>query len=429
MTAATDLASPARVTGLPDGLVMRGLAVGELASLVALEALVWGWQADGRRADWLAEFLEPGHTIGVFQGGELVAAHGMTALKLTVPGGQVLDFAGFTFLLVHPLLRGRGLMSALTLHGLDLAIRDGRMPAGGGMPHHSRTHLRYGSGVATRYANVEIGLDGQRELRGVTDDGRLELLGHDAALGVMHEVSAQLSGVRNGWVPRARCTDRYRYSGSAGNRARYGPMVFAGHRKEVQGSGSGYDGFLSYRQCVESDSHGRPRGALQIDELFATSPQAEAQLWRHCFANPLVSSVTASRRPVRDPIIARLTDPRGWRQTVRDDMIVYLLDVPAALAARRYSRDDTVILEVHQPDGDRRRYALDGGLDGARCEPAGRAPDIGMPATALCAAYLGDVSLAELAAAGQVEEYTAGSLRRASAMFSWSPAPLVQDTF
>jgi predicted acetyltransferase len=110
-------------------------------------------------------------------------------------------------------------------------------------------------------------------------------------------------------------------------------------------------------------------------------------------------------------------------------MIVYLLDIPAALAARRYSREDTVVLKVREPGGSDSCFALAGGLTAAHCEPASHAPDIGMSLSALNAAYLGDVSLIDLAASGQVAEYTAGSLRRASAMFSWSPAPWVQDTF
>jgi predicted acetyltransferase len=413
------------VAGLTGDLTMRELARDELTKLVRLEELAWGWKADDGRAPWLEEFLEPGHTIGVFHARELVATHGMAALRLTVPGGQVVDMAGFTFLVVHPMFRQRGLMSALTQHGFDLARREGRMPVGAGMPHHSRTHLRYGYGIATRYAQVDIDLDGQRELRDVTGDGQLEFIGAETALEVMHEVSSQLTGARNGWVPRAPCTDRYRYARAGARSGQHGPMIFAVHRSAAKMA----DGFLSYRQYADSDAHGRPRGSLQIDELLGTSPAVEAQLWQHCFSNPLISAITAARRPVNDPVIARLSDPRAWRQIVRDDMIVYLLDIPAALAARRYSREDTVVLEVREPGGSHHCFSLAGGLTGAQCEPTRHDPDIGLSLSALNAAYLGDVSLTDLAASGEVAEYTAGSLRRATAMFSWSPAPWVQDTF
>jgi predicted acetyltransferase len=411
---------------LPAGLTMRVLAPDELADLVRLEELVWGWKADEERLLWLQEFLEPAHTIGVFDGSELVASHGMTALRLTVPGGAVVAMAGFTFLVVHPAYRGRGLMSVLTLNGYELARREGRMPVGGGMPHHSRTHLRYGYGAATRYAHVELDLDGQRELRDVVDDGRLELVGTKAALDLLHEVSSQLTGLRNGWVARRPWTDRYKYARAGLPSGTYGPVTFAIHRRERHGRP---DGFLSYRQFADSDPYGRPRGTLRVEELFGTSAEVEAQLWQHCIGNPLVSAITATRRPVNDPVSARLRDPRAWRQTVREDMGICFLDIPAALAARRYSREDAVVLEVIDLDGDRRRFVLEGGLAGAHCERSTRSADLTVSLSALGSAYLGDVSLVELAASGQAAEHTPGSLRRASAMFSWTPAPWVQDTF
>lgn len=412
------------MTCLPGDLTMRGLATDEVADLIRLEELVWGWKADEERTPWAQEFLEPAHTVGVFDGRELVATHGTTALRLTVPGGEVVATAGITFLVIHPAYQGRGLMSVLTLHAHDLARHEG-MPTGAGVIHHSRTHLRYGYGVATRYAHAEIGLDGQRELRDVADDRRLELVDEKAALDVMHEVSSRLTGARNGWIPRAPCTDRYKYARAGTASGRHGPVTFAAHRSE---SGSA-DGFLSYRQFADSDTYGRPRGSLRVEELFGTSAAVEAQLWQHCFGNPLVSTVTATRRPVNDPVTARLNDPRAWRQTVRDDVSVCLLDIPVALAARRYSREDAVVLEVAQPDGSRGCFALDGGLTGAQCQPTTRAPDIGLSLSALGSAYLGDIGLTDLAASGQVTEYTPGSLRRATAMFSWSPAPRIQDSF
>jgi predicted acetyltransferase len=406
------------MTGLDD-LVIRHLAVDELEELVRLEALVWGWQADAGRLPWYREFLAPQHTMGVFQAGRLVATHGITAQRLTVPGGGVVDLAGCTCLVVHPLARHRGLMSVLTTGSFDLARRAG-LALAGGMPIHSRTHLRYGYGYATRYAQVELDLDGQRQLRDTTADGRLENVDDKAALVAMHELAERLVGTRNGWMPRAACTNAYKYAGANARSGEYGPMAFVLHRSRD----AAVDGLLGYRVSTGADEYGRPRGTLAIAELFGTSAEAEAQLWRYCLENPLVSRITATRRPVRDPITARLADPHAWRQVVRDDMVLRVLDVGAALSARRYAREDTVVLKVHDVPG---RFELAGGLDAASCQPTGAGPDITLTLSALGSAYLGDITLADLAAAGQVTEHTPGSLRRASAMFSWSPAPWVQD--
>src|SRR5689334_441870 len=165
-------------------LPIRVLSQDELLDLVRLEALVWGWPVDESKVDWYTEFLDPAHTIGAYDEGRLVAVHGMTRLQLTVPGGAVLDLAGVTVLSVHPLYRRLGLMSRLTELSLDLIRRDG-YPLAAGMPHHSWTHERFGYGVATRYANIELDLTPDRTLRGVCADGRLSYLPPEDALPVL----------------------------------------------------------------------------------------------------------------------------------------------------------------------------------------------------------------------------------------------------
>jgi predicted acetyltransferase len=256
----------------------------------------------------------------------------------------------------------------------------------------------------------------------VTDDGRLEFVDHPAVLKHLADLSVRMLDVRNGWVPRHPCTDAYKYAGAAGRSGEYGPMEFVVHR-----SASGeVDGLAGFRRANGTDDYGRVRGTLRISELFGLSAMAEAQLWRVCLAEPLVSRITATRRPVYDPVTARLPEPRAWRQTVRDDMFLRLLDIPVALAARRYGREDRIVLAVR---GDGGRFVLTGGLASADCHPTDEPADLTLTSAALGSAYLGDVSLVDLAATGQVAEHTPGGLRRAAAMFAWSPAPWLPDAF
>ena len=407
-------------------LVLRSLSAAELADFVRLEGLVWGWPAYDSRTSFYAEFLEPGHTWGVFHDDRLVASHGMVRLQLTVPGGRVVDAAGITILAIHPQYRGRGLMSRLTNNAHELIRRDGREPIAVGVPHHSRTHLRYGYGIASRYANVELEVHGQRSVRDIPGPCEVEYADAKTALGELDQLSRRMTGQRNGWIPRKLCASAYQYSGAEQPEGDFGPVAFVLHRT---GAGT-VDGFLSYRLSSGADSYGRPIGTLKVVELFGLDGQAEARLWQHCLSNPVVTRITAARRPVNDPIAARLADPRAWRQVIRDDMILTTLDIPVALGARCYGREDTVVLGIYGPaDGRPASFELSGGIDGAGCRRVAAAPDVVLSLSALGAAYLGDVSLVDLAASGQVAEHAAGSLRRASAMFSWSPAPWIQDTF
>jgi len=114
--------------------------------------------------------------------------------------------------------------------------------------------------------------------------------------------------------------------------------------------------------------------------------------------------------------------PAGYPQLPRNPGAV---DIPAALEARRYSMEGSVIFEVKDsfmPEN-AGRYELQGGRDGATCRRTGKSHDLALDVTDLGAAYLGNVSLSVLGRAGRVEEKTPGALARADALFSSEPAP------
>jgi predicted acetyltransferase len=113
---------------------------------------------------------------------------------------------------------------------------------------------------------------------------------------------------------------------------------------------------------------------------------------------------------------------------------VRIIDVPGALARRRYSGPADVVIEVRDDllpsNAGRWRLTtagaeLDGGGLQASCVPAGATPgaDVRLDVTALGAAYLGGTTLGALAAAGLVTEGRPGAVRELSTALSWEPAP------
>jgi len=123
-----------------------------------------------------------------------------------------------------------------------------------------------------------------------------------------------------------------------------------------------------------------------------------------------------------------LPDGRALRGSyVADGLWLRLLDVPAALSARRYQVADRLVLEVVDDDAGgfaAGRYVLDGGPDGAKCQASTvDTPDLRVHQRALAMAYLGGTSLRSQLIAGRVEELTTGALRRADAMFLTPTAP------
>jgi predicted acetyltransferase len=169
----------------------------------------------------------------------------------------------------------------------------------------------------------------------------------------------------------------------------------------------------------------RPEGELSASIVLAATPEAERELFRFLTSVDWVSAVRAGLRPVDDPVALWLVDGRAAVLVDHSDHLwARVVDLAAALTARRYAVEGSVVLEVVDPAGYAGgRVALDGGPAGATCTPTTRAPDLTVPIGALGAAYLGGTSWTSLAAAGWVDEHTPGAAERTRAMFTPSRAP------
>ncbi len=125
--------------------------------------------------------------------------------------------------------------------------------------------------------------------------------------------------------------------------------------------------------------------------------------------------------PVDEPLPWMLTDGRSARATGTNDFLwLRILDVEAALAARAYTTDSTLVFDV----ADVGRFRLTGGATGqAICTRSDRSADIALDVATLASAYLGGVRFTTLARAGLAFELAPGALARADALFATTPAP------
>src|SRR5439155_11125935 len=136
--------------------------------------------------------------------------------------------------------------------------------------------------------------------------------------------------------------------------------------------------YVVYR-TAEVHVAGHHANRLLVQELVAAEPATRAALWRYCLDVDLVSSVNVWNAPVDDPVRWMLAEPRRLRVTLASDFLwVRLLDVPAALQARRYDAPGKLVLDVVDPFRPQTagRYALDAGPDGASCGRADRDADL-----------------------------------------------------
>jgi predicted acetyltransferase len=163
---------------------------------------------------------------------------------------------------------------------------------------------------------------------------------------------------------------------------------------------------------------------VTVRDLQATEPGAYADLWRFIFDIDLTEHVRAYNRPIDEPLLHLVREPRRLRATLRDNLWVRLVELAGALGARRYAAAGRVVLEVRDDfcpwnDG---RYMVEADEE-VRVERTAAAPDLVCSVSDVGAAYLGGTSFRQLHRAGRVEERTPGALASADAMFAWDPAP------
>ncbi len=188
----------------------------------------------------------------------------------------------------------------------------------------------------------------------------------------------------------------------------------------------GPDGLLAWR-AHEEPNLTSPRQRVNVWVLAAASDAAYRDLWAYLCGIDAADEIVLSTRPVDEPVRWLLKDARTLVMTSRVDLLwLRLLDVPAALTARRYQVPGDVVLEVvdgHTGGYTAGRYRLAADLEEVRCEPTRAEPDLQIAQSALASAYLGGFRLLSLRLAGTVVERTTGALAHVDRMFSTPVAP------
>jgi predicted acetyltransferase len=345
-------------------------------------------------------------------------------LHLTVPGGAQVKMDGVTVVVVSPVARRRGVLRAMMDRLLADAHDRGGAVLGLGATESS-IYRRFGYGVASYAGRMEIETAHAAFRTPFTDPGRLRAVALKDALPIwMHVDSRQTQRV--GAITRPEAIWRRLLvtpDPVANDLGIVQVVVHEDARGEV-------DGFANYRQEIRWRDD-LADGIVHVLQFGALNRTAHVALWRHLLNLDLCEHLETDRYWLDDPIQHLLRDPRRLRVLPNDDLHLRVVDVVTMLQARRYAREDTIVIEVRDatcPDiaG---RYRLDGGIGGAAAARTDVPADIVIDAPALGSIMLGDVSVAALFAAGLVDEVTPGAVRRASAMFAWQPRPWLTYMF
>ena len=365
-------------------------------------------------------------TLAAWDGAEPVGVTSIYSFQLSVPG-QVLPAAGVTFVAVLPTHRRRGVLNSLMRRQLA-DVRDRGEPLAVLWASESVIYPRYGYGNASGILTFKFRRGEGALATTVPADGlRLRIADPPAVRPELAKVYDAVLPSRPGLFGRDDAWWQRAIYDPAEERKGASPL-----RCLLAEDGSGPRGYALY-SGVDHWADFLPENVLTVRELMAADPAAGAALWGDLLSRDLTSEFRVERRPVDDPLLYQLADPRRARAQLTDGLWVRIIDVPAALAGRRYSGPVDLILEVRDEllASNAGRWRLtttgDGLADGsglaASCVPATSAADLTLDVTGLGAAYLGGTRLGALAGAGLVTERRPGAVRQLSAAMSWDPAP------
>lgn len=372
-------------------------------------------------------FTDLDRLFGFHDGTRWASTAGDYRKQVNLPGGAQVPVAAVTAVTVSPAHRRRGLLTRMMRHQLDGIRARGTEALAMLFASETMIYGRFGYGSASQ----NVVLSGQvRDLgfRPEVDlgDGTVSEIDAETLLTVGPAIYDRAIAGLPGRMNRPAAWWNYQIHDNDERRKDSGRIRFALHH-EADGTPSGY---AIYRPKSDWAATG-PNGTLHIEEVRATNPRAYARMWRFLLEIDLVRSIRLDGAAIDEPLRYLVADQRALHCEAADGIFVRLVQVDRALALRRYGAPVDIVVDVRDDfcPWNTGRYRLRGGLDGAECEKTGAPADIAISARDLGAIYLGGTSLAQLVAAGLVEELTPGSAQRAAVAFGWPVAPAIPDHF
>lgn len=290
-----------------------------------------GWELTGAYAPGTA----PG---GALAPDRPVATFGTYRKTLNIGYGRLLPAHLVTAVTVRTDHRRRGLLRRLMGEDLARAKADG-MAVAALTASEASIYRRFGFGVATHERRVSVSTASGLRLA-VPIRGRVMAAEPRAMLDLAPRIFAQAHRSVPGSIDRQ---ERYRLRAAGQWERTTGgddPAVRVAVHVAEDGAPDGYAayGFRGW-------SHEPP--TMELRDLVAATPDAYLGLWDFLGSLDLIERVVWDEAPADDPLGWALEDPRVLQAEAAQDMLwLRILDVRAALEARRYAHDGELILRV-----------------------------------------------------------------------------------
>ena len=361
--------------------------------------------------------------IAAFDGSEPVGGAGAYAFEFSTPGGGSVPTSGLTMVAVVPTHRRQGILRKLIQKQLEDA-RDRGQPIAALWATEAPIYGRFGYGLAAFAGDVSIERDRSAFVgspvpftaRYVSEAEALERIPriYQAARGATTCMPSRSTE----WWSLRRLLDVESVRGGSGPLQR---VIF-----QIDGRDEGY---ALYRVRLDHKEPQIPHTVVTVQEAIGATPAGTRAAWRYLCDLDLATTINATCLPTDHPLFLLLAEPRRMHYRAYDSVFVRVVDVPRALAARKYGAEGSLVIEVDDEfcPWNTGRYRLDAAASHAtRTEEPW---DLKVTAQALGSAYLGGFSFSRLAEAGGVEARTEGALERADRMFVAPRSPFCPEIF
>ena len=393
----------------------------EFRSAVGAIAEYGAWTIDEETATSFLRVLPLERMHAAFDGDRPVGGAGAFPFDFSVPGGSV-PCAGVTVVGVYPTYRRRGVLTAMMRAQLEAAHERGD-PIAALWASDERIYGRFGYGLASLSGTIDLPRGEAAFFRSFDSDVTVRYIESDEVRKAFDPIWRRVRSERPGMFAR---TKDWWESRVADDPEGWRPPGAGPKRFVVAEADGKVEGYAVYRHAPKYEN-GEEVGKIRANEVLATSVRATAALWLYLLDIEWVQGTVAFLLPVDHPLFFLLARPRRMRFRVGDGLWVRLVDVGAALSARSYAADGTVVFDVVDEfcPWNAGRWRLADGVAKRSQAPAHLRLDV----SALGSVYLGGFSFEQLVAGGRAEELRRGAAARADAVFATPRAPWCPEIF
>ncbi|HEY5985845.1 MAG TPA: GNAT family N-acetyltransferase, partial [Streptosporangiaceae bacterium] len=294
---------------------VRPITEDELPGFRAVHEHAFHGRPSSERAHalWVSR-LEVDRTLAAFDGNTVVGAAGIFSFRMRVPGALI-PVAGVTMVAVLPTHRRRGILSAFMRRQFEDLSQGGEAVAAL-FASEAGIYRRFGYGPASSQAFFTLkGGEGTLAATAPVDDRlRLRLADPAAVRAELGKVYDMALAERPGFYAR---TDPWWDYVLDDPKEEWGggtPL-----RCVLAEDDSGPRGYALFRaEGRWDDPNFLPDSSLKVQEAVAADPAAAAAVWGDLLSRDLTTEFQAEMRPVDDPLLHLLADPRRLRRQVSD---------------------------------------------------------------------------------------------------------------